>query len=268
MLEGPPGFATRKNVVDSGFAVLFLAAPIFFGYALLAPDRVGLRTATPRAPQIVVAAIAPTPAIVPAPAIRPMPELAPTPGDFASIPSAIPTPVATPEPRSGRPIGSLRPVLIPPPAVTPAPVAPDVPRVPWPSTVNGRVTDDEGNPLAGASIVLGGREYRTGDDGTFTLSPPRHASSLIAKRPGYRRVVVEPTQDKLDIVLKPQVIKAAYLTYFGIGDRGIRGRVLDLLARTELNAVVIDVKGDRGWILYPTKIELALAEGAQGPAAS
>jgi len=54
-------------------------------------------------------------------------------------------------------------------------------------------------------------------------------------------------------VLRPQVIKAAYLTYFGFGDRGIRGRVLDLVERTELNAVVIDVKGDRGWIIYPTR---------------
>jgi hypothetical protein len=141
-----------------------------------------------------------------------------------------------------------------------------VPRIPWPSTITGRVVDDEGKALPGASIVIGGREYRAGDDGAFTISPPPHATSLIAKLPGYARVVVEPTRDKLDIVLKPQAIKAAYLTYYGVGDRGIRGRVLDLLARTELNAVVIDVKGDRGWILYPTKVELALAAGAQGPA--
>ena len=246
MFEGPLGSATRKHVVDSSFAVLFLAAPILFGYTMLAPDRIGLRLALPHRPQIVVAAIAPTPATVP------------------SMPSAIPTPVATPASRPD-PIASVRPVLIPPPTLAPPPVTPDVPRVPWPSTVNGRVVDDEGKPIAGASIVLGGQEHRTADDGTFTLTPSPHASSLIAKRPGYRRVVVEPTQDKLEIVLKPQTIKAAYLTYFGFGDRGIRGRVLDLLARTELNAVVIDVKGDRGWIIYPTKIELALAAGAQGP---
>ena len=51
-----------------------------------------------------------------------------------------------------------------------------------------------------------------------------------------------------------------------MGDRGIRGRVLDLASRTELNAVVIDVKGDRGWILYQTEVPQALAAGAQGPA--
>jgi len=65
--------------------------------------------------------------------------------------------------------------------------------------------------------------------------------------------------------MKPQTIKAAYLTYFGVGHKEIRGRVLDLAARTELNAVVIDVKGDRGWILYRTEVPEALAVGAQGP---
>jgi hypothetical protein len=252
MFEGP-GSATRKHVVDSGFALLFLAAPIVFGYAVLAPDRVGLRAAMPQSRQVVGAAITPTPAA-----------LAPIPAAPIMMPSAIPTPVVTPVSKSG-PLVPTRPSLVPPPMATPPPLAPEIPRVPWPATVTGRVTDDDGRPLAGASIVLGGREHRTAEDGSFTLTPPLHASSLIAKLPGYRRVVAEPTQDKLQIVLKPQAIKAAYLTYFGVGDRGIRGRVLDLLARTELNAVVIDVKGDRGWILYPTKIELAVSAGAQGP---
>ncbi|MBI2553269.1 MAG: putative glycoside hydrolase [Candidatus Rokubacteria bacterium] len=50
-----------------------------------------------------------------------------------------------------------------------------------------------------------------------------------------------------------------------MGDKGIRGRVFDLLNRTELNAVVIDVKGDRGWIPYRTQVPLAPEAGAQGP---
>ena len=253
MFEGP-GSATRKHVVDSGFALFLLAAPIFFGYAVLAPDRVGLRAARPYARHVVGAAITPTPAVV-----------TPSAPAAVAMPSAIPSPVVTPVSKP-EPLVPVRPVLVPPPTVTPVPATPDVPRVPWPSTVSGRVTDDEGKPLAGASIVIGGREYRAAEDGTFTVTPtaPSHAA-LIAKLPGYRRAIIEPTQDKLQIVLKPQAIKAAYLTDFGVGDRGIRGRVLDLLARTELNAVVIDVKGDRGWILYPTRVELALSAGAQGP---
>jgi hypothetical protein len=55
------------------------------------------------------------------------------------------------------------------------------------------------------------------------------------------------------------------LTYYGVADKTIRERVLELVARTELNAVVIDVKGDRGLIPYRTAVPLALEAGAQGP---
>ncbi|HYB71627.1 MAG TPA: putative glycoside hydrolase [Candidatus Bathyarchaeia archaeon] len=60
-------------------------------------------------------------------------------------------------------------------------------------------------------------------------------------------------------------MKAVYLSYFGVADPGIRGQVLDLLNRTELNAVVIDVKGDRGFIPYESRVPLAVEAGAMGP---
>jgi hypothetical protein len=62
-----------------------------------------------------------------------------------------------------------------------------------------------------------------------------------------------------------RLLKAVYLSYYGVCDRTIRGRVLDLLDRTELNAVVIDVKGDRGFIPYESRIPLARDAGAMGP---
>jgi hypothetical protein len=61
------------------------------------------------------------------------------------------------------------------------------------------------------------------------------------------------------------MVKAAYLSYYGVGDRTIRGHVLELLGRTELNAVVIDVKGDRGLIPYESSVSLAREAGAMGP---
>jgi hypothetical protein len=63
----------------------------------------------------------------------------------------------------------------------------------------------------------------------------------------------------------PRVVKGAYLSYFGIGHPQIRGHVLGLLDRTELNAVVIDVKGDRGLIPYESQVPLAREAGAMGP---
>jgi hypothetical protein len=159
-----------------------------------------------------------------------------------------------------------------PPALSPAPAAPIAAPAPapatlegWPAGVSGRVRDSEGRPLARAAIVVDGRETWTDAEGAFTLGAvPAHAS-LIVKSAGYAKVTIAPTHAALDVTLKPKAVKGAYLTYYGFADRQIRGRVLGLIARTELNAVVIDVKGDRGWIPYRTEVPLALAAGAQGP---
>jgi hypothetical protein len=147
------------------------------------------------------------------------------------------------------------------PAVPQAPVA----ARPWPDSVAGRVLDPKRQPVVNASIAVNGREFRTDAEGRFTLDRPGTAP-VIVKVPGYQKVTLEPTEAALEVLLKPQAIKGAYLTYYGFTDRGIRGRVLELIQGTELNAVVIDVKGDRGWIIYPTEVPLARAAGAQGPA--
>jgi hypothetical protein len=61
-----------------------------------------------------------------------------------------------------------------------------------------------------------------------------------------------------------RTVKGLYLSYHGVGDRTIRGRVFELLDRTELNAVVIDVKGDEGYVPYDSQVPLAREAGATG----
>jgi hypothetical protein len=66
-----------------------------------------------------------------------------------------------------------------------------------------------------------------------------------------------------EIHLQPFRPKALYLSFYGIGDRELRGAALKLLDETELNALVIDVKGDLGHIPYPSAVPLAATVGAQ-----
>src|SRR5207344_1446068 len=49
----------------------------------------------------------------------------------------------------------------------------------------------------------------------------------------------------------------------GIGDRKLRTAALALLDTTELNALVIDLKGDTGLVPYRSAIALATEVGAQ-----
>jgi hypothetical protein len=66
-----------------------------------------------------------------------------------------------------------------------------------------------------------------------------------------------------EIRLVPFIPKALYLSVYGIGDRRLRESALRLMQETELNALVIDMKGDRGMIPYKSSIPLASEVGAQ-----
>ena len=132
--------------------------------------------------------------------------------------------------------------------------------------VQGRVRDGEtGIPLRGVSVWAAGTETLTDEEGRFATEPIKPGSTVIIKTPGYAARRLPAGEGEMTVTLAPKVVRAAYLTYYGIGDKVIRERVLELVARTELNAVVIDIKGDRGLIPYRTEVPLALEAGAQGP---
>jgi hypothetical protein len=136
---------------------------------------------------------------------------------------------------------------------------------PEPVTVEGRVVDPQGKPLRQVSVHAGALIALTDAEGRFAIGPLGVDRTVLVKLPGYERQRVTLEGAAPTVTLKPQAIKAAYLTYYGIADKGIRERVFDLLGRTELNAVVIDVKGDRGLIPYRTQVPAALEAGALGP---
>jgi hypothetical protein len=249
----PEGDSRRSTLLDGGYTMLLLAVAVATGYGVLAPSK----PLTPPAPPAIVGSVTTAPTAEP-PAERPDAKPADAPVAVTRLAPAVVAPA--------RPRPDMRPSVPESRPWKPAEPAP-APETPWPSpSVSGRILDDERKPLVGASVVVRGVEVRADADGVFKLDKVAPDATLLVKMPGFEKKLVAPTRGPVEVVLKPQAIKAAYLTYYGVGDRGIRTRVLDLAARTELNAVVIDVKGDRGWVLYRTEVELALAIGAQGPA--
>ncbi len=132
---------------------------------------------------------------------------------------------------------------------------------------SGRVVDASTNkPLAGAFVTLDGNEtVQTDENGRFQIKPT--VKIAAARAYGYTRAAVELASQQgkspVEIKLKPFVPKALYLTVYGIGDRKIRTAALKLVDETEINSLVIDVKGDRGIIPYKSSIPLASEIGAQ-----
>jgi hypothetical protein len=132
--------------------------------------------------------------------------------------------------------------------------------------IHGRVVDAvTRTPIAEAIVTTGDKELRSDPNGLF-LFDVGDTGVLHVRAHGYSRADV-PVQalrnTELEVPLKPWRPKALYLSVYGIGNRKLRTAALALLETTELNALVIDVKGDRGIIPYRSAIALATEVGAQ-----
>lgn len=116
------------------------------------------------------------------------------------------------------------------------------------------------NPIEGALILCGKDVQRTDANGLFAKTNGGY--KVAVRAPGYLRTeeMVIPHQE---IKLIPFTPKALYLSFYGIGDRSLRESALRLIKETELNALVIDVKGDRGMIAFKSAIPFASELGAQ-----
>jgi hypothetical protein len=130
---------------------------------------------------------------------------------------------------------------------------------------NGKVVDDQTKePIAGALVTLGDKLVRTDPEGAFHLEGT--GETLKLRAPGYARrelATSSLSNPHTDIALTPFKVKGLYLTVYGIASKKIRTAALEAIAANQMNALVIDVKGDRGFI--PFKVDIPLAEqiGAQ-----
>ncbi|HEU5168181.1 MAG TPA: SusC/RagA family TonB-linked outer membrane protein [Chitinophagaceae bacterium] len=107
-------------------------------------------------------------------------------------------------------------------------------------TITGKVTDDKGNPLANASVIVKGTTVGTvtKDDGTYSLNVPAGAKALLISTVDMS-AVEKPIGggNILDIILSPQdkVMSEVVVTAFGIKkDKKTLGYGVTQLSAAEL----------------------------------
>lgn len=129
----------------------------------------------------------------------------------------------------------------------------------------GKVIDAQTKAsIEGAVVTLADRAVRTDKEGVFCLEGT--GETLKLKAAGYQRREI-PTAElgnpHAEIPLTPFKPKGLYLTVYGIASAKLRSAALEAVRENNLNALVIDLKGDRG--IIPFKVDLPLAEeiGAQ-----
>jgi hypothetical protein len=133
------------------------------------------------------------------------------------------------------------------------------------NVVTGTITDQQGRPVEGARVFVDGQAawVRTDRRGRYALPGVPTDGTLIVKLAGYRLAQMpidgEPTKD---LALEPFEARALYAPAAVFEGAGRLDQMLDLIDRTEVNAMVIDVKETGGWLYYETDLPEAKKSGA------
>jgi hypothetical protein len=134
-------------------------------------------------------------------------------------------------------------------------------------TIVGEVVDARMHqPLANAIVTLGDETVRSGEDGRFAIVGS--GDELGVRAYGHRRAWVPIGRLEADggvVPLPPVTPKALYLTSYGFASRRLRDAALTLARTTEINALVVDLKSERGLLPYPSRVPMALEIGAEQP---
>jgi hypothetical protein len=135
-----------------------------------------------------------------------------------------------------------------------------------PDVLTGRVTDGAGRPVSGAVVMIGEASVQTTDDGTYRLSAVPDGGTITIRKPGYRDYH-GPLPDSLvfDAQLEEFRVKAIYVTAHTAANDRSWADMLDICERTEVNAIVLDLKDSTGLIYYDTQVPLAREIGARAP---
>lgn len=134
-----------------------------------------------------------------------------------------------------------------------------------PNVVSGEVSDQEGKGIAGVRVFAEGSQQMavTDESGRYELAGVPEQGTLIYKMPGYRLGVIPiDAQMTKDVALTPFVARALYAPSAIFEAAGRLDTLLDLIDRTEVNAMVIDVKETAGNLYWATDLPAAKAAGS------
>ncbi len=129
----------------------------------------------------------------------------------------------------------------------------------------GQVVDQAGEPIWDATVAAGDALTWTGEDGTFRLEDSPDDGDVIFKAPGYAVQIVPIAEFNGEVALESKSIKGIYATAGATADQERLTGLMDKIDRTELNAIVLDVKDSAGLVFYNTDVEMAHEIGAVAP---
>ncbi|MFN5935717.1 MAG: putative glycoside hydrolase [Roseiflexaceae bacterium] len=149
-----------------------------------------------------------------------------------------------------------------------------------PDVLKGKIVDKaNGNPIQHATVVATEDLTKVGvasvrmdsPDGMFTLNGLPESGYVFVLAPGYRKLVVPIKQGEIpsEFQMEPFAAKAVYITSAVASNPKLVQKFFDNIDRTELNAIVIDLKSDLrddlGLVYYDSQVPLVKELGLSYP---
>jgi hypothetical protein len=131
-----------------------------------------------------------------------------------------------------------------------------------PNTLDGIVTDaTTGQPISGTLVYLGSAIVATNAKGAYRLDNVPAKATLYFKAPGYRKTELTVSNvTQRDLKLMPFVVKGIRIPFAASVEHV--NELFALISKSELNAVVVDVKSEKGRIAWDSAVPLAKQIGA------
>ena len=127
-----------------------------------------------------------------------------------------------------------------------------------PNTLRGVVRDAAGQPIAGAAVSAGSVKTTTTANGAYTLAGIAEGASLIVDAAGHDRASVTIGQlTTLDVRLGSLTARGIFIPFYLLTVPERVRSLIDFAGRSGMTAIVVDIKGDDGYIAYASDTPLA-----------
>src|SRR6187200_876512 len=115
--------------------------------------------------------------------------------------------------------------------------------------------------LFAALVILASSVACVSSETARVERPATEGGAGLADSAAKRAASTDSASKPLPLLPRPEVVRGLYVNrWAALGDR--MWQLIDVAKRTEVNALVIDVKDDRGFLLYRSRVPLAREIGA------
>lgn len=127
----------------------------------------------------------------------------------------------------------------------------------------GKIIDAQTlKPLSHVTINDAYHGVKSDKNGSFSINSKEHLYHIKAY--GYRPLSFKEDRNTTTIAIRPIKVKALYLTFWGASNNSkTLKKILNIIEKTEANAVIVDVKNEYGSTSFYTSFKQANSYGAQ-----